>query len=241
MPDLGEYLGHLLCEVTRARVMADNEAIRFARQYASEETGLLRHFPVPRMRLPEVEISVPVVVLAVPDGYAEVATTEPPQLARLLVDALGPALAGEGVRLDVAEVTRIIREDPLLSGGRLEDDAVNALTAGILEQARATEERQPTARRPSSPRERARATSDFVRVTALIREQVAKVLAAVPRRRAGVAVDGRTASVKEVGNTAVPLNVKLVIREDALEILLAEQPANGETSGAPTIARLVPE
>ena len=242
MPDLGEYLGHLLCEVTRARVMADNEAVRIARQYASEETGLLRHFPVPRMRLPELEISAPVVVLAVPDGFAQVATTEPPQLARLLLADLGPALAGEGIRLDVSEVTKIIADNPDLSRGRFEGEAVDSLTAGIVERACGADEARPATRRGASQAERARAAAaDFVRVTALIREQVAKVLAAVPRRPAGVAIDGRTAAVKEVGNTAVPLHVKLVIKEDALEILLAEPAADGEAAGARTISRLVPE
>lgn len=60
MPYLGDYLGHLLSEITIARVQADLEAIRVAELYASHP--LLRHMPVPHFRLPTVTLDVPVVI-----------------------------------------------------------------------------------------------------------------------------------------------------------------------------------
>lgn len=60
MPYLGDYLGHLLSEVTMARLQADVEAVRIAEMYA--EHPLLRTMPVPRFRLPEVDLDVPVVI-----------------------------------------------------------------------------------------------------------------------------------------------------------------------------------
>ena len=44
MSELSETLGHLLCEITRARMAADREAVRIAKQYAEDDSGLLRHF-----------------------------------------------------------------------------------------------------------------------------------------------------------------------------------------------------
>ena len=60
MPYLGDYLGHLISEVTMARMQADVEAVRIAELYASHP--LLRTMPVPRFRLPEVQVDIPVVI-----------------------------------------------------------------------------------------------------------------------------------------------------------------------------------
>jgi hypothetical protein len=60
MPYLGDYLGHLLSEITNARVQADLEAVRIAELYASHP--LLKHMPVPHFRLPTLTMDVPVVV-----------------------------------------------------------------------------------------------------------------------------------------------------------------------------------
>lgn len=60
MPNLGDYIGQLVSEMTIARVQADLEAVRVAELYASHP--LLKHLPVPHFRLPEVELNVPVVV-----------------------------------------------------------------------------------------------------------------------------------------------------------------------------------
>jgi hypothetical protein len=60
MPFLGDFLGHLISEITIARMQADLEAVRVAELYASHP--LLRNMPVPHFRLPNVELDVPVVV-----------------------------------------------------------------------------------------------------------------------------------------------------------------------------------
>ncbi len=60
MTNLGDYLGQLMSEVVTARVHADLETVRVAELYASHP--LLRHMPIPRVRLPEIEMEVPVVI-----------------------------------------------------------------------------------------------------------------------------------------------------------------------------------
>ena len=59
MPYLGDFIGHLMAELAIARVQADMESIRIAELYSGHE--LLRHFPVPRIRLPDVQIDLPFV------------------------------------------------------------------------------------------------------------------------------------------------------------------------------------
>ena len=60
MPALGEYLGALLSEVANARLQADLESARIAQLYASHP--ILQHLPVPRFRLPNVVLDLPVAV-----------------------------------------------------------------------------------------------------------------------------------------------------------------------------------
>lgn len=73
MPALGDYLGALLAEITNARLQADLESARIAQLYASHP--LLQHMPVPRFRLPNVVLNLPVGVEKIdpPSG-----TTTPP-------------------------------------------------------------------------------------------------------------------------------------------------------------------
>jgi hypothetical protein len=65
---LGDYLGQLLAEISMARMQADLETIRLAELYASNP--LLRTMPVPHMRLPEVELDIPILVQS-SDGARE--------------------------------------------------------------------------------------------------------------------------------------------------------------------------
>ena len=60
MPYLGDFLGHIMAEVTIARMHADLEALRIADFYA--DNPLLRYMPVPRFRLPDFDVDVPVVI-----------------------------------------------------------------------------------------------------------------------------------------------------------------------------------
>ena len=58
MPKLNEYLGSIISSFTNARVMADIQTVQVAEQYAKHD--LLKHFSVPRMRLEDVEVTIPI-------------------------------------------------------------------------------------------------------------------------------------------------------------------------------------
>ncbi len=72
MPTLGDYLGCLLAEITAARLQADLASVRIAEMYASHP--LLRKMSVPRFRLPNVRLDVPVAV----DNAGDVSGTQQP-------------------------------------------------------------------------------------------------------------------------------------------------------------------
>lgn len=60
MSTLADAIGALVAEVTRARMAADLETTRIARIYQADP--LLKHLSVPRFRLPEIQMDVPVVL-----------------------------------------------------------------------------------------------------------------------------------------------------------------------------------
>ena len=62
MPYLGDYIGQLLSEISIARLQADLETVRLAELYAAHP--LLRTMPVPHVRLPEVDLEIPVLIKA---------------------------------------------------------------------------------------------------------------------------------------------------------------------------------
>lgn len=69
MPKLGEFIGALLSDAAQARVRADLEVLKIAEAYSAHD--LLKHLPVPRFRLPDITVDVPVLVSAlegVPKG-----------------------------------------------------------------------------------------------------------------------------------------------------------------------------
>ncbi len=70
MTKLEDYIGGLVASLTSARVLSDMQTVKVAEQYNNHD--LLRHFAVPRMRLDEVELTVPVAMDKVeqPEGEA---------------------------------------------------------------------------------------------------------------------------------------------------------------------------
>lgn len=234
MADLSDFLGHILEEITRARVFADAEAVRTAKRYASDPDGLLQYFAVPRLRLPNIEITAPMIVRTVPDGYVE--QTNP--------DVLGPAVAGgvasvltqQKIRISTAAITDLIKADPLLSKGILSQTAADTLSAQIGSQFKSTATRQKSA------------AAIHAEVVALIRQQIDETLKKLPRSPVGIGIDASTSAVKEfnvqAGQGANVLYVKMSISEDALEIEFerpAEPAPDGQPAPAPGIKRLTPE
>ncbi|WP_298393601.1 hypothetical protein [Flavobacterium sp.] len=60
MADLSEFLGSLVSSISESRVNSDLQSIRIAQQYAKD--NLLQHFAVPRMRIENVELTIPIAI-----------------------------------------------------------------------------------------------------------------------------------------------------------------------------------
>jgi predicted Fe-S protein YdhL (DUF1289 family) len=58
MTNLKDYLASLVSSISHSRAMADIQSVEIAKMYASDE--LLKHFSVPRMKIGDVELTIPV-------------------------------------------------------------------------------------------------------------------------------------------------------------------------------------
>lgn len=103
MVNLGDYIGHLLSEVTIARVKADLEAVRMAELYSSEP--LLRNFPVPRVRFSNIEMSVPMRIADVKELMKDetVSKIDTPTLIRLSENIIAKELKSKNITLTQRE------------------------------------------------------------------------------------------------------------------------------------------
>jgi hypothetical protein len=103
MPKLGDFIGHLLSEITIARMQADLEAVRVAELYAGHP--LLRNMPVPRFRMPDVEMNVPIVVKDLEEPAAgESPQGNPPiaEMRKVFDKVLTSILVKDNLRLNAA-------------------------------------------------------------------------------------------------------------------------------------------
>ncbi|SDC68631.1 hypothetical protein [Williamwhitmania taraxaci] len=70
MAKLNEYLGSIVSSITNARAMSDIQSVKVAEEYAKHY--LLQHFSVPRLRIENVEITIPIAL----DSVVERTVTE---------------------------------------------------------------------------------------------------------------------------------------------------------------------
>lgn len=108
MPNLGDYLGHLLSEIAIARMHADLETVRIAELYAAHP--LLRSMPVPHVRMPDIDLEIPVLV----DTVEEPPAGEPPRgrgavpdLRKKFDEVLSEHLARSNVSLTPADRAKL--------------------------------------------------------------------------------------------------------------------------------------
>jgi hypothetical protein len=106
MAQLGEFVGALLADAVQARVRADLEALKVAEAYSSHE--LLRHFPVPRFRVPDITVDFPVVVT----GLGGKSTTSPslfqPPTSGEIGDIVRRSIADSGAKLNTQQRSAIV-------------------------------------------------------------------------------------------------------------------------------------
>lgn len=107
MVKLGDYVGMILSEMTRARAQADIETLKLAELYATNKT--LRNFAVPRVRLQNVEITTPLVIDKQDEAALE-AYGRPVKISEVRTavdDAISVNLEKHSIKLSAADTTAV--------------------------------------------------------------------------------------------------------------------------------------
>jgi hypothetical protein len=225
MPYLGDYLGHLLSEITTARVQADLESVRIADLYASHP--LLKHMAVPRFRLPTVTIDAPVVVTSMD----EATSGEPVRGGIGISDVHAAVERGLGAALDQsamkitatqrnelqAEVTRATSSFAPLAGAAISRSAISEITTAAVE----AFGNALAARRDSSGIDSARLRQTFMQT---VTDALQTSGQAVPRLHVAVT----TRELRESGPPELFARLHLTVSEEAMEWSVSE--ADGKTT-----------
>lgn len=106
MPTLGDVIGGFLSDVAQARVRADLEAVKIAQIYSADP--ILRHLSVPRVRLPEVIIDIPVVVVDISQPTERAGWSIEAASAAAITKAVRSALTKSGLRLPREDSARVV-------------------------------------------------------------------------------------------------------------------------------------
>lgn len=232
MPYLGDYLGHLLSEITIARVQADLEAVRVAELYANHQ--LLRHMPVPHFRLPTMTLDVPIVIKGMeeakkgdsPRGEASLLT-----LRARFGDILDAHLKRTKKKLSEAEKTKLdeVLNETMSSHASLPYVSVSAMHVAD-DLVSTTIKFLGDLKRSRNSTESSRLEKFSEDLKAAARQEFVNLRTAPPR----LLVQVTTAELREAGEKELLAQLHLSISEEAFEWTVIE--SRGKSN-----SRLVPE
>lgn len=149
MPYLGDYLGQLLSEITIARMQADLESVRIAELYAMHP--LLATMPVPHVRLPDVELDIPVLIKESEEpraGQSARGGVAPEEMSKKFDEVLAAQLKKAGIEMPVTgqrKIRAVLNEriaklsapsETAVDVNRVADDLTSAVL-GIIDEQRA--------------------------------------------------------------------------------------------------------
>ncbi len=228
MPNLGEYVGQLLAEITQARVQADLESARIAGMYAGDP--LLKHMPIPRFRLPTITLDVPVAVESTDAGSVTTGGTA----EGVAVDAVVPAfdrvfpvqlsLARVPLSMDGRERVRryVVDLSYKLGSGMRATDVAWEVTGAIREPLFMVAAEEGVEKTPVE--------IFFQGFTPALEKELATGGATASR----VGVSANTARLREVGPAELLVRLKLSVTEESMEWSVTTNDDGTET------ARLIP-
>lgn len=237
MADLGELVGTLLASLAHARRMADEETAAIAEYYKMHP--LLEGMSVPRIRVPELTLELPVLI----ESHDEGDPAEPASVGSI-VNALKAALdksAGhEGISVRSAKYrqfrsrfeTEVSRQLEQMSPKGITPEAVARAADDSFMRARRDEEkdRATAARRPGAELEPRVFTASQARdaradLRSAANDAAVKAAGSRPRINAEI----MTSEVKEQGDERSVARLKVVMKEEGLDWTVSET-AEGATT-----------
>lgn len=233
MPRLGDLVGSLMAEFTLARVRADLEAVKLVELYRSE--SLLEGAPVPRFRLPDITVDLPVLMLGLEgDGDAT-------GFARPSTDAVRSAIreaaVTTGVSLDdVKEAELVAAIDAHLESvwqtsepidrAVLHSRAISRVAESLLQ--KQVEPKVPAGAAASPAREVSAAASasdsSIKSFTKALELRLSTKAIGASGQGPRVMMAAKTSEVREVGDSSLVTRIGLTFKEDGFEVVSVERP-----------------
>lgn len=215
MPEkLGDVLGAMLADVARARVQADVESLRIAETYARDP--LLKHLPVPRFRMPDLVVDLPVLV----DGVAgSTGTGEPwktPQPTKTeIVNSVKEGIMRSDVKLTKAQSTAVTEAVALHADKLYAKDDTAKLSPGSIARELSTETvgtvRSKLRKDP---------TGEQLRVLEKVTEaSITSLLAAKLAPSPTTDVKFTSEEIKNHGDAGNVVRLRVTISEDSYEVV----------------------
>jgi hypothetical protein len=217
MADLGELLGSMMCGVIRARRMADEQTAALAEYYKSNP--LLEGLSVPRIRIPELTIDMPMLIEISLEGQSgEMA--DPTKIADAAEAQLKTTLSKENIKINPAFHEAFLNEVK----NRLE--LVKQTQAPIMKETvarsvqdafAATAAKMKTSLTPTHKEAIARDLRAKVSTVSIVKEPVSSSIVA----------NIKTADVKEKASTTSVVRLKITLKEEGLEWATKASEAGG--------------
>jgi hypothetical protein len=218
MPDLGQVIGTLLTSLAHARRMADEETAAIAEYYRSNP--LLQGMSLPRIRVPELTIDLPMLIESHEEGEPSV-----PQDSKVVHEAIMNelVLAAERENLQLTEGFKKAFEREIKAhleslsskataeGSHLRESTVRAVDTALAR----TVSREKTKR---FSRDQHQSIATALRQKA---SEVALKKAGIPSVIKASVV---TSEVKEFSAAGNVVRLKLVLREEGLEWSVSDNP-----------------
>lgn len=214
MIKVGDFLGGLLSGVTGARVQADLEAVRIADFYRNHP--ILKNFPIPRIRLPKVEMNIPVIVTEFVVEDVEIPTLVKKHLSAInqkLVAVIKSELEKYEVNLKKTEITKLRRELRKKLVEITERDAssvsIDKISEELTQVASNLLSEFPSVKEKISDHE-------LEQLYGIINEQFRLTLINILNIAPMVCISPLTKDVKETGEAQFIATFNLMLEEDAL-------------------------
>ncbi len=225
MANLGDLLGTMMASLVRARQLADEATANAAEQY--RQHPLLEGMSVPRVRVPELTIEMPVLVKQ--DDPGEPAQPEAPQVvAAEVAKALGAAAAARKIELPQSVVQRfqealleeLVRQNRVAPTGvahRAPLPVVGKFQRPLSREGVARIADEVLARVARDVRSEG-LTPDVLRaLTDSVRNRAIEVAEKTPGRPPSLSASVVTAEVKDLAGTANATRMWITLREEGLE------------------------
>lgn len=206
--------------MTIARAQADIEAVRIAEVYSSEQ--LLKNFPVPRMRLSNVEINIPMMVSNIDDllKAEEPAKIDTGTIVRISEDIIKSELQKKNITLTNNENAKIKRNV------KAKSDDVKGIRERAISMQQISGEITKEIYTQLSQISKVKSVLKETEIRSLtnnINLRIKEELILKRARPARIRIEPLTSQLREVGKPENLVTMKISISEDALEMTRVEQ------------------